>query len=351
MKLKECKRIMRKKGVDCAVLFNMRSEVTNWNYYYFTQTNVLGILLIKSNGKDKLYVPDLDFNRAKKESIIDVYPFRDGFWNLLSNEIKNYTTIGFDYINTTLQQKKHLQSKITCKKYKDIQDIIQELKVIKEPTEIAKIIKACTITDAIFSSVLKEIKNKKLKTDSDVYAYLLYEMHKKGCIPSFDPIVAPNKAASLPHYVPLGRRLSKGFLLFDFGVRYKGYCSDMSRTIYIGKPSQKEIEIYYTLLEAQIATIKKIKPGVKVSQLDGYCRNIVGSFPHTLGHGIGVEIHEAPSVGPNSREILKEGMILTVEPGIYVLDKFGIRIEDDVLVTKNGYKVLNNSKKDLLQIS
>ena len=146
------------------------------------------------------------------------------------------------------------------------------------------------------------------------------------------------------------KKISKGFVVLDFGVIYKCYCSDITRTVYVGKPNVKEVYTYDKVLRVQEECINMLKPGGKCSDVFDYSNKQLGKkFTHGLGHDIGLEIHELPNLKPKTNEVLKPGMVVTVEPGLY-LKEFGIRIEDDVLITKIGYKILTKTKKELITI-
>ena len=167
---------------------------------------------------------------------------------------------------------------------------------------------------------------------------------------SFEPIVAFGPHSAIPHHHNTATKLKKGdTLLVDMGMKYKGYCSDMTRTFFFGKPSAQQQKVYELVLEAQEAGIKKIKSGVATKKVDEAARKALGNyeeyFKHSLGHGIGLEVHEMPSLSGRSTEILKENMIVTVEPGIYLDGKFGVRIEDMGRVTAKGYENFTGAAK------
>ncbi len=157
----------------------------------------------------------------------------------------------------------------------------------------------------------------------------------------------------MPHHEPMNIKIKKGFCVIDFGVKYKGYCSDITRTIYVGKPSKKEQQIYNTLLNIQKNTINQIIQNKKCPELYNFVNESLGKykkyFTHGLGHGVGVEIHEMPNLTLNSRDKIKNNMIFTIEPGIYFPRKFGIRIEDTILF-KNRPIQLTKTSKDLIII-
>ena len=216
---------------------------------------------------------------------------------------------------------------------------------------VENIRQACKITDQIFSSLVKNIK--KFKTEKDVEQFILTEIKKRNLKPSFPPIVAAKRNASTPHHIPTNKKL-EGFVVIDMGVRYKGYCSDMTRTLYFGHPNKKEVEIYNLLLHSQLKSIENLNKFKTYKELCEETRKILGKynkyFIHSLGHGVGKKIHQLPKVSHKSKHKIKQGEVITIEPGIYVKNKYGIRIED-TLVVKKKPEILTKSTKDLIIIS
>ncbi|MBD3354620.1 M24 family metallopeptidase [Candidatus Woesearchaeota archaeon] len=214
---------------------------------------------------------------------------------------------------------------------------------------IKNIRKACSITDKIFSLVIKSLKNNSLKTEKQIDGFIRNQIRKRKLKIAFPPIVASGKRSSEIHPKPTKYNIKKGFLVLDFGVRFKGYCSDMTRTIYKGKPSKKEQDIYKKLLSIQKSALKKAKPGIECFEIDYFVRKRLKKFRecflHSLGHGVGKKIHQAPNLSPKTSEILKKGDIITIEPGIYIKDKYGLRIEDTVLVQNNPEQLTKSTKK------
>ncbi|NQV08788.1 M24 family metallopeptidase [Candidatus Woesearchaeota archaeon] len=218
---------------------------------------------------------------------------------------------------------------------------------VKSKREIAFIQRACNITDGIFKEL---IKNFRFKTEKDVAKFIRKKIKENKCRMAFRPIVASGKNASNPHHKPTDKKLT-GFIIIDFGVKYKGYCSDMSRTIFVGTPTKEHLKLYKLVLEVQRDSIKKIRKGVKCDELHEYSIKSFGNhkkyFIHALGHGLGKKIHENPSIGKKKGHIFENNMVFTVEPGIYIKNRFGIRIEDTLLLNKTT-KLLTKSRKDLL---
>ena len=218
-------------------------------------------------------------------------------------------------------------------------------------SKIECIKKACVITDDIFSLILKNIKS--MKTEKDIDSFIRKYAKKRKLKIAFPPIVASGKNAAEIHHKPNKSKLKKGFLVLDFGVKVGGYCSDMTRTVYLGKASKKEKQLYNKILSIQKSAAKKAKTGADCFEIDYFVRKKLGVlrkyFLHSLGHGVGKKIHEAPTLSPKTTEKLKKGEIVAIEPGVYVKNKFGIRIEDSVLVGKTS-KILTKSPKRFVEI-
>ncbi len=230
---------------------------------------------------------------------------------------------------------------------------LTEQRQIKSQKEIEFIEKAQSITDKAFLNILNFIKIG--KTEKEIAIELEYFIAKNGGEGiSFDTIAVSGKNSSLPHGVPTDKPLKAGdFLTMDFGAKFGGYCSDMTRTVAISNITDEQYLVYDTVLNAQISALEEITAGKKCCDIDKIARNIIdskfsGSFGHGLGHSVGIDIHESPSFNTRDETVLKAGMILTVEPGIYLENKFGVRIEDMVLITEASYKNLTQSPKELI---
>ncbi len=228
--------------------------------------------------------------------------------------------------------------------------------LVKTQQEIEHIKTACKITDEIFKATIVFIRKNRACTEIDVRDFIVSQIKAHKLRPSFPPIVTSGKRAGNDIHPKPTSEILKGFTIIDLGVRYKGYCSDMTRTLYIGIPNQKETEVYTMMCNATLLGIKNAKPNTRCSELDSIVRSSLGVykkyFIHTLGHGVGRKIHEAPIIyEKRTKPILKEGMIITIEPGIYVKNQFGIRIEDTVLITTTHPRILTRSSKKLVCIS
>ena len=231
---------------------------------------------------------------------------------------------------------------------------INEIRITKTQYEVDCIIKAQRISEKAFEHILGFIDDS--RTEKDISLELDYFMLKNGAAAlSFETIAVSGKNSSLPHGVPSDKKIEKGdFITMDFGAVVDFYHSDMTRTVAFGSVSDKQIDVYNTVLDAQCKALDEIKAGKLCKDIDSVARNIIKSkgygdyFGHGLGHGVGVEIHEKPSLNPSSEEILKAGHIVTVEPGIYLPGEFGVRIEDMVYVTETGCNNLTLCDKKLI---
>lgn len=229
-----------------------------------------------------------------------------------------------------------------------------KVRAVKTEEEIALIRKACEITDEIFAEVIAEIKEG--MTELEVSALLQYHPLKKGASGmSFEPIVASGTRGAMPHGRPTNKKLKRNeAITIDFGVVYEGYQSDMTRTISIGEPPAEIRKIYDVVLEAQTTAMAAIKEGAKASDIHEIARKIIADngygeyFNHGLGHGIGLGDGEVPTLNPRSEDILTEGMVMSCEPGIYVPDLGGVRIEDDVVIIDGKGVSLNKTTKDFI---
>lgn len=232
--------------------------------------------------------------------------------------------------------------------------LIHNQRLVKTENEIAMIKKAQKITEEAYTEVLNYIKPG--VTEREIALELEYLMRKKGADGvSFNLITITGKNTSLPHGVPDENIIKEGdFFLSDIGALYHGYHSDMTRTIAVKNVSDEMKEIYDIVLNAQLLALKRVRAGIKSSVIDKTARDYISSygygemFGHSTGHGVGLDIHEQPTISINSETILSSGMVITVEPGIYIPDKFGVRIEDMIYITKDGYENFANIDKSLI---
>lgn len=273
-------------------------------------------------------------------------------------EIKTYENLNEDVVSTIKELKlkkvifdpeteNYLQGKYWIKNgLKEFKSLITSLRLLKEGEELLNVKKACSIAAKAFEIIKPKIKEG--VTEREIAIEIEYTMQKMGASgKSFDLIVAFGPNSALPHHETSLRKLKKNeVVLIDFGCIYERYCSDMTRTFFYGKPNDEFLKVYDIVDKAQKMGIKAVKSGIAARTIDKICRDYISEkgygqyFIHGTGHGVGLEIHEEPSLNTKSNAILKKGMTITVEPGIYLYGKFGIRIEDTVYVTSNGCEIL-----------
>ena len=234
---------------------------------------------------------------------------------------------------------------------------IESLRNIKDENEIDKIRKACNIASKCYNHILKFVKvgMREKEVRNEMLRYMLELGASKE---SFDIIVASGKRGAMPHGVASDKKIKEGdFVTLDFGCVKDFYCSDITRTFVMGKPNKKMLEIYEIVKEAQQKGLDAIKPGIKASVVDKACRDFIEKmgygeyFTHSTGHGLGILVHDSLAISPRSDIVLKEGMVFTVEPGIYIEGLGGVRIEDDVVVTSDGCEILTKASKKLYKVN
>ncbi len=356
MKIKEFKEVLEEKNIDFALFYTSDSARINPNMLYFSGYRGIGALVIPKKHAPFLLAPEMELEKAKKSMIKNVYSmekkkfFESVYWCIKKLKLKT-NRVAIDKNNFTLNSYKYFRKQFKNTMARDASPDCIKLREIKTDKEMQYLKKSCSYADKILQKAIKNFKS--FKTESEAAAFLEYETRKMGLELSFSPIVASGSNGSMPHHEPLNEKIKKGFCVMDFGVKYKGYCSDITRTIYVGSPNKKERETYVMLLEIQKNTISQIKNSKKCSELYDFVNEGLGklknNFTHGLGHGVGVEIHEMPNLTLNSKDRIKNNMVFTIEPGIYFPKKFGIRIEDTILF-KNKVISLTKTSKDLLII-
>lgn len=232
--------------------------------------------------------------------------------------------------------------------------VVESLRMIKTAEELAKIRTAAQIADAAFTHITTFLRPG--ITELDVSNELEMFMRRQGASGSaFDMIIASGHRSALPHGVASSKQIERGDMVtMDFGALYEGYRSDITRTVAVGEPSAQLQEIYAIVLEARNRAMAEIRPGITGKEADAFARDYITEkgygerFGHGMGHGVGLDIHEEPFMSTSSKAIIQPGMVLTVEPGIYIPDVGGVRIEDDIVVTERGNQVLTHSPRDLM---
>ncbi|MCF7862277.1 M24 family metallopeptidase [Candidatus Woesearchaeota archaeon] len=330
---------------DTLLLFNTTVARRERNIEYFLGKNLEALFLIvrktKTGFSTKVYTAGFETTRIKgSHAITDL-------WNQLAKELSHDKIIGINKAFISINEFNRLKRKLS-KKFVDVSKDLVATRLKKSAAEIKKIQTVCRITDKILENIVSDFK---FRSELEIQQHIYLKAREYGCTLAFSPIVANRDHAALPHHQPDTKKLKKGFLLLDFGVRKDGYCSDITRTFYIGNPSKQELDDYLKVLEVQKKCISAVKLGVSCAQLDGIARSRLGNqFIHSLGHGIGIEVHEGPALSEKSKNIVELGSVFTIEPGIYRKGKWGIRIEDDIAVTTSGVKVLTKFSKNLIML-
>lgn len=288
-------------------------------------------------GADFAYlISDARFTEEVKSNVPHLTFFERSHKNPIENLFKKHKVknLGIEENNLTVAEHKFI------KKYVKVTAHFEVSRIIKTKEEIDKIAKACRIGDLAFEYILKKIKAG--VTEKEIADDLEDFIRSKSCVISFPTIVAFGKNSATPHHHTGEATLKDGdFVLLDFGVKFENYCSDMTRTVFFGKPNERQKKMYQTVLEAQQKAEKAIKQGerkaAKIFKVAGL------AIPHSLGHGIGLEVHEAPHISSKSKETLKEGMVFSIEPGIYLPEAGGVRIEDLFVLENNGLRKLTKA--------
>ncbi len=326
------------------------------NIKYLTSIDAEGILLITR--KENIYITDGRYIEYVQsiltiEDEIIVYNITD----VSSDDYENFfmfcENVGFEENHVTYAKYKEYMHKFKINNLVETENIIEKQRAIKDDEEIKNIMTACEITDECFSYILKHIKPG--MTEKQIAREIEEFYNKKSDGLSFDTIVASGENSSKPHAIPTDRVIQKqDIITIDMGCKYKGYCSDMTRTIFVGSVPEYVKPVYNLVLKNQMQTLDQMKDGESIRLLTKMVENDfrLHNFDliHSLGHGLGLEIHEKPYINYKNDNTLKENMVVTDEPGIYLPGKFGVRIEDTVLITKFGCINLTKSEKNYIII-
>ncbi len=367
LRLKKIRTKMKKLGVDSFITATPSNADPNvvgtngWaNVHWLTgYTGSNGLVIVSD--RNAYFITDFRYKeQAARET-------KDSGFKLIIAERDLYSqlgklkpsvfgaVIGFEEENLTYQYFKILRRLFKGKKVVATKGVFGELRAVKEDGEIRYIKKAVKITDETFAEVLSMVKSG--VAERDLALEIEYRFRQKGGGIAFDTIVASGWRSSLPHGKASNKKIKKGeFITFDMGATYNGYSADMTRTVVLGKANKKQKEIYGIVREAQSLGISLVRAGIRGRDVDKEVRDFIAEkgygkyFGHGLGHGIGLVTHDMPVLSPSSKWVLGGGMVVTVEPGIYIPGWGGVRIEDDIVVKKEGRKILNKSPKELIEL-
>ncbi|WP_339250991.1 Xaa-Pro peptidase family protein [Sporosarcina sp. FSL W8-0480] len=358
-KIQDIQQFLHDENLDAALI------TTPDNVFYVSgfksepHERLLGVMVFKDAEPfvicPLMEVPDLKASGWTFEAV--GHQDTEDAWEVLASAARkravSFEKIAIEKSHLTVERMERMEELFEGAMFSRLDEKLNSLRNIKSEDELVKLRKAAELADYAIEVGCKEIAEG--KTELEILMAIEFEMKRKGAEKmSFDTMVLSGPKTASPHGKPGSRKIQKGdFILFDLGVVYEGYCSDITRTVAFGEPSEKQREIYETVRKAEQAAIDLVRPGVKARDLDKAARDVITEagygeyFTHRLGHGLGISVHEFPSItGTNDLE-LQEGMVFTIEPGIYNPEITGVRIEDDVVVTADGVEVLTKFPKEL----
>jgi len=350
LKLQKLRHTLQEQNIDGILITN------DYNRRYMTGfTGTAGVAIVSQN--DAVFITDFRYTEQAAAQITDftIVQHEATLLEEIATQVKamGIKTLGFEK-DTVSYGTYELYKRVIAADLVPVSGLIEKIRLIKTEQEINIIKVACEIADHAFTHILDFIKPG--KTELEVSNELEFFMRRQGATQSsFDTIVASGLRSALPHGVATNKVIEKGdFVTLDFGALYNGYISDITRTVAVGEPSEKLVDMYNTVLASQLLALEKVGPGLTGIQADAIARDYLTekgygeAFGHSLGHGIGLEVHEGPGLSKRSETVLEPGMAVTIEPGVYVPGVGGVRIEDDILITESGNELLTHSTKELI---
>ncbi|MEG0449134.1 MAG: Xaa-Pro peptidase family protein [Lysinibacillus sp.] len=350
LKLQKLRLALQENKIDAILLTN------DFSRRYMTGfTGSAGVAIVTQN--DAVFITDFRYTEQAAEQIEHYRIAKHGasIVEEVATQVKamGVKTLGFEKDSMSYGTFELYKAQVKADLI-PVSGLIEKIRLIKTEQEINIIKVACEIADHAFTHILDYIKPG--KTELDVSNELEFFMRKQGATSSsFDIIVASGLRSALPHGVATNKVIEKGdFVTLDYGALYNGYISDITRTVAVGDPSEKLVDMYNAVLASQLLAVEKVGPGLTGIEADAIARNYLKekgygeAFGHSLGHGIGLEVHEGPGLSFRSETVLEPGMTVTIEPGVYLPGIGGVRIEDDILITEAGNKLLTHSTKELI---
>ncbi|MCU9595280.1 Xaa-Pro peptidase family protein [Caldibacillus thermolactis] len=349
--------------IDVAILTSSENVFYYSNFFSDPHERVLAIVLFQ-NEAPFLVCPQMEVETARAagfDQTIIGYKDTENAWDKVTAEIDKRVSqvnrVAVEKTHMNMERYEILQKAYPNSQFISAEEKLNQLRTIKDQVEIEKLRKACELADYAIEVGVNAIKEG--ISELEIVAAIEYEMKKKGVQKmSFETTVLAGAKAASPHGVPGMATVKKGdFVLFDLGIVYEGYCSDITRTVAFGDVSEENRKVYDTVLQAQLAAVEASRPGITCAELDQTARKMISNagygeyFTHRLGHGLGISVHEYPSITETNELKLQPGMVYTIEPGIYIPEKVGVRIEDDIVITKDGAEVLTKYPKELQVIS
>lgn len=326
-------------------------------------TGSAGVLVV-GNGETRFFTDGRYTSQAKKEVVaasvtVSRNPplFTAAEWLRRRSSRAGTLRVGIDGEHMTVATHAQLRTILPNKIHlRSAPPLVQKARMIKDAEEVVLLRRAVDLGSSLFETLLNSIRPG--ITEREVAGIIEARARTQGAeAMSFETIIASGKRSALPHGTASENPISaRGFVVCDFGVILAGYCSDMTRTVYVGHVPREARAFYDAVGEAQRAALEAVQPGIEVRKVDQAARKVLRKaglaryFSHSTGHGVGLEIHEAPRIASGQKEVLRPGMVITIEPGAYLPDKWGVRIEDMVLVTERGCDVLTPTTKELISI-
>ena len=341
MKLQEFQTYLKNNRIDLALFVHPDPTIT-----YFTQVKPSYAYLLISPKTAELYLTSLDHFPTIKSITVKRLTKK---WKAQTAKRK-VKTLAVHKECISLASSERLKKLWPNAKLVDVTEPLARLRQHKTPEELRNIALACHVTSRAFTALIQELPRKTLNTEQDVALFLEKYIRQHGGEVAFPTIAAVGKNAATPHHITSIQKLHRGFLVVDFGAQYKNYCADMTRVIFLGTPTAQEKELYTLLLQAQENALLAVKKGKTFLSLDTISRKTLGKyekyFTHSLGHGIGLEVHEAPLFSDNTQTV-QPNVVFTIEPGIYLPQKLGLRIEDTLYFDGKKTKILTTASKEL----
>jgi Xaa-Pro aminopeptidase len=348
-RINHIKRILREDKVDGILITNLENV-----HYLSGFTGSDAALLITEN--KGYFLTDSRYTTQAREEVsgFEVVQYKkkiEGLSNLMNDlELRG---IGFEGQDLTYQAHKEFAEKVSGGEFIPINERVKNIRTVKGNGEIALIKKAIDIASKSLRENVWRITPG--NHEREVALELEFSMRRNGADNiAFDTIVVSGDRSALPHGKPSEKKIHNGdFVIIDFGARYGGYYSDETRTFFCGKPNRRQKEVYQIVKDAHDKAISSVRPGMKATEVDAVARGWIKDagygeyFGHGTGHGVGLAVHENPVIGYESEDVVEEGMVFTIEPGIYIPGWGGVRIEDMVLVTENGCEVLTDMSKEI----
>ena len=344
---------MKLKNIDAALITKRE------NYLYMSGFTGTSAILFITESRALLLT---DFRYVEQASMqapaFEVIQYIGSYINELNYliEKEKIEKLSFEDGNLTFAAHSDYSEKLKVNEFVPMGNVIEELRRVKDETEILRIKKAVDIADDVFTHILDYIKPG--VAEVEIAAEMEHFMKRQGALgPSFETIVASGRRASMPHGVASEKKIEAGDVItMDYGALYNGYCSDITRTVFLGKPDNELVRIYNIVLDSQLKGLEAVKQGLTGNEVDSVVRSIIAdagfgeNFGHGLGHGVGVEIHEEPTLSMRGLTELKNGMVVTVEPGIYVTGLGGVRIEDMVDGNGDATEIIKAIKREMIVV-